>query len=67
MNESCTNYGLVNSYSSEAIKLMTVKCRPYYLPREFTAVFVIIVYIPPGANANEASTNGGVLRGYGEL
>ncbi len=31
---------------------MTVKCRPYYLPREFTAVFITIVYIAPGANAN---------------
>ncbi|KAI3369447.1 hypothetical protein L3Q82_007487 [Scortum barcoo] len=33
---------------------MTVKCRPHYLPREFTAVFVTAVYIPPGAKANEA-------------
>ena len=48
----CTNCVLVKSYCSEAIELMTVKCRPHYLPREFTAVFVIIVYIPPGANAN---------------
>ncbi|KAI3370626.1 hypothetical protein L3Q82_007197 [Scortum barcoo] len=29
---------------------MTVKCRPHYLPREFTAVFVTAVYIPPGVN-----------------
>ncbi len=50
----CTNCGLVNSYCSEAIELMTVKCRPYYLPREFTAVFITIVYIAPGAKANEA-------------
>ncbi len=49
-----TNCGLVNSYCSEAIELMTVKCRPYYLPREFTAVFITIVYIAPGVNANEA-------------
>ncbi|XP_062394808.1 ribonuclease inhibitor-like isoform X2 [Sardina pilchardus] len=48
----CTNCVLVKSYCSEAIELMTVKCRPHYLPREFTAVFVNIVYIPPGANAN---------------
>lgn len=33
---------------------MTVRCRPFYLPQEFTVVFVTIVYIPPGANANEA-------------
>ncbi|XP_014879206.1 uncharacterized protein LOC106940864 [Poecilia latipinna] len=48
-----TNCGLVKSCCSEAIELMTEKCRPYYLPREFTAVFVTIVYIPPGANGNE--------------
>ncbi len=48
----CTNCGLVNSYCSEAIELMAVKFRPYYLPREFNAVFITIVYIAPGANAN---------------
>ncbi len=31
---------------------MAVKFRPYYLPREFNAVFITIVYIAPGANAN---------------
>ncbi|KAI3354852.1 hypothetical protein L3Q82_004551 [Scortum barcoo] len=50
----CTNCTLVNSHCSEAIEHMTVKCRPHYLPREFTAVFVTAVYIPPGAKANEA-------------
>ena len=33
---------------------MTVKCRPHYLPCEFTAVFVVAVYIQPDAKANEA-------------
>ena len=50
----CTNCGLVKSNCSEAIELMTMKCRAYYLPWKFTAVFVTIVYILPGANANEA-------------
>ncbi|GAA6231470.1 uncharacterized protein LOC109141784 [Lates japonicus] len=45
----CTNCTLVNSHCSEAIEHMTVKCRPHYLPREFTAVFVM-------AKANEALT-----------
>uniref|UniRef100_A0A3B3H7K8 Reverse transcriptase domain-containing protein n=1 Tax=Oryzias latipes TaxID=8090 RepID=A0A3B3H7K8_ORYLA len=48
----CTNCTVVNSHCSEAIEHMTVKCRPHYLPREFTAVFIMAVYIPPGANAN---------------
>ena len=50
----CTNCTLVNSQCSEAIEYMTVKCRPHYLPREFTAAFVVAVYIPPDAKANEA-------------
>ncbi|KAI3351325.1 hypothetical protein L3Q82_005870 [Scortum barcoo] len=74
----CTNCTLVNSHCSEAIEHMTVKCRPHYLPREFTAVFVMAVYIPPGAKTNEAlkelnnnisslqhKAPGGVLRGCG--
>ncbi len=32
---------------------MFVKCRPFYLPREFTAIFIVAVYIPPCANAKD--------------
>ena len=31
------------------IELMTVSVRPFYLPREFTNVFITIVYFPPDA------------------
>ncbi|KAI4901825.1 hypothetical protein NFI96_033814, partial [Prochilodus magdalenae] len=50
----CTNCLVVNALCSEATEQLTVKCRPHYLPREFTAVFVIAVYIAPDANANNA-------------
>jgi len=50
----CTNCALVNSHCPEAIEYMTVKWRPHYLPHEFMAVFVVAVYIPPDAKANEA-------------
>ncbi len=33
---------------------MLLKCRPFYLPREFTAVYICAVYIPPDANAKLA-------------
>ncbi len=33
---------------------MFVKCRPFYLPREFTAIVIAAVYIPPCANAKDA-------------
>ncbi|KAI4887287.1 hypothetical protein NFI96_028259 [Prochilodus magdalenae] len=50
----CTDCVVVNALCSEATEQLTVKCRPHYLPREFTAVFVIAVYIAPDANANNA-------------
>lgn len=31
---------------------MSVKCRPFHIPWEFTVVMTIVVYIPLGANAN---------------
>lgn len=35
------------------VEFLVVKCRPFYLLREFTIVFVVAVYIPhPSANAN---------------
>lgn len=48
----CINCGLVRSYSSEGTENQTVECRLHYLPHEFTAVFVTIVHISLGANAN---------------
>ncbi len=33
---------------------MVVKCRPFYLPREFTAIVIVAVFIPPCANAKDA-------------
>ncbi|XP_063344797.1 interferon-induced very large GTPase 1-like [Pelmatolapia mariae] len=50
----CKNSVLVSSYCSSLVEFVTVRCRPFYLPREFTTVFIIGVYIPPGANAEEA-------------
>ncbi len=33
---------------------MVVKCRPFYLPREFTAIVIVAVYIPLCANTKDA-------------
>lgn len=35
-------------------EFMTVKCRPFYLQRELTAVIITAVYVPPSANGKEA-------------
>ncbi len=32
---------------------MVVKCRPFYLPREFTVIVIVTVYIPPYANTKD--------------
>uniref|UniRef100_A0A8C6M681 Reverse transcriptase domain-containing protein n=1 Tax=Nothobranchius furzeri TaxID=105023 RepID=A0A8C6M681_NOTFU len=36
------------------IELLAVSMRPYYLPREFTHVIVIAVYVPPSAGTEAA-------------
>ncbi|KAI4889071.1 hypothetical protein NFI96_016104, partial [Prochilodus magdalenae] len=36
------------------LDLLVVKCRPFYLPREFSTVFILAVYIPPRANSAAA-------------
>ncbi|KAI3351114.1 hypothetical protein L3Q82_005679 [Scortum barcoo] len=36
------------------IELLAVSMRPYYLPREFTHALVVVVYVPPSANADAA-------------
>lgn len=52
--EWCKNSVLVSSYCSSQLEFVTVRCRPFYLPREFTTVLIIGVYIPPSANAGDA-------------
>lgn len=36
------------------LELLTISCRPFYLPREFTSVIVNAVYIPPQADTDTA-------------
>ena len=42
-----TDIAVLASHCSPVLELLTVKIRPFYLPREFTAVIVTVVYIPP--------------------
>lgn len=39
---------------SSNVEFIMVKCRPYYLPREFTSIIRTTVYNPPDANAKLA-------------
>lgn len=49
-NNWCNNARIVSNYCSPDIELLTVNCRPFYLPREFTVVIITAVYVPPSAN-----------------
>ncbi|KAK3533855.1 hypothetical protein QTP70_032967 [Hemibagrus guttatus] len=51
--EWCRNSVLVSSSCSLLMEFVTVRCRPFYLPREFTTAFLFRMYIPPSANAKE--------------
>lgn len=48
-NSWCTKVMVVDK-----AELMLLKCRPFYLPKEFTAVYICAVYIAPDANAKLA-------------
>ena len=48
------NASIKKTFCSSDIEFLAVNCRPYYVPREFSHVVVIVVYIPPDANDNNA-------------
>lgn len=50
----CTNATITGRHCSPQLDYVTLKCRPFYLPRELTAVIVMAVYIPPIANTKLA-------------
>ncbi|KAL0149199.1 hypothetical protein M9458_055433 [Cirrhinus mrigala] len=52
--EWCTNAAVAMRHCSPLIKVLSVKCRPFYLPRAYSCVMVIGVYLPPSSNANQA-------------
>ncbi len=52
--EWCNNAAVISKHCSSLVEFMFVKCRPFYLPREFTAIVIAAVYIPLCANAKDA-------------
>ena len=44
---------VVCRHCSPLAKFMIIKCRPFYLPREFTAVLLVAVYIPPTSSYSD--------------
>ena len=56
----CSNATLVSKHCSAQVEFLIVRCRPFYLPREFTSVIVVAVYIAPSSSSNANTTE--VLR-----
>lgn len=52
----CRNIAVRERICNSELELLCVTLRPHYLPREFTNIFVCVVYIPPSANAGRAAS-----------
>ncbi len=44
----------IKSFCSPDLEFHTLLCRPFWLPRDFTAIIITAVYIPPQANTDQA-------------
>ncbi len=51
----CHDAVVVCKHCSPLVEFMIIKCRPFYLPREYTAILHVAVYIPPSSNNNNRS------------
>lgn len=50
----CTDAVITKSHCSADIEYLFIKCRPFYLPREFSSIIITAVYVPPDATAKLA-------------
>ncbi len=48
------NLHSIKSFCSPDLEFHMLLCRPFWLPREFTAIKITAVYIPPQANSDQA-------------
>ncbi len=48
------NIHSIKSFCSPDLEFHMLLCRPFWLPREFTAIIITAVYIPPQANTDQA-------------
>ncbi len=53
-NSWCLDVSIMFKYCSPDIELPMLKCRPFYLPREFSAIFITAIYIQPQADTQTA-------------
>ncbi|KAJ8019192.1 hypothetical protein HOLleu_42377 [Holothuria leucospilota] len=50
----CNNYVVKEKFCCEDIELLAVGLQPFYLPREFSRLFITVVYIHPKASNSRA-------------
>ena len=50
----CTNSKVISPSCTPELETLSVKCRPFYLPREFGSIILTCAYIPPEVNATSA-------------
>lgn len=50
------NFVIVGKCCSADLEYLIVKCRPFYLPREFTSTIITGAFIPPSANDKLATS-----------
>ncbi len=48
------NIHSIKSFCSPDLEFHTLLCRPFWLSRDFTAIIITAVYIPPQANTDQA-------------
>ncbi|XP_071944816.1 uncharacterized protein [Antedon mediterranea] len=52
----CKDVKNLSAICTSQLEALTIRCRPFYLPRELTSLIITVVYIPPDANAESAAT-----------
>lgn len=52
-NNRCRNVEIIHSHCLGDVEFLMLKCHPFYLRREFTAVSIKAAYIIPSANLKE--------------
>lgn len=42
----------VSVHWSQLVEVLAVRCRPFYIPKEFTVVIIVAVYVSSSANTS---------------
>ncbi len=53
-NRWCNDVTVVSESCSPVLEHLTLSCRPFYSPREFSSIVLVAAYIPPRANSTAA-------------